>query len=184
MFKFPDRMQDGRFQRANPGRSTTRPTPSLHTRALAWLIGLPLLGAFFSSELVCDLLAGVGQCAFDLLEDNVETFYRKFAHLELHQAQMAAAYTYSVVLLILGLTLGRRFLRFVRRLMTTLRGTYQRSAEKIQVTYQTQSIFLKTWWDSLDGLNKVAVIVGGIVGVIPVFVLLSYGLGMTVGLML
>ena len=183
MFKFPDRMQDGRFERSKGVRSTAHQAHWVNTRVLAWLIGLPLLAAFFSSELLCDLLADVGQCAFDLLEDNVETFYRKVAHLDLHQAQMAAAYTYSVVLLVLVLTLGRRFVRFTSHSISALRKSYQQGTEKLQGSYQTQTIFLKAWWESLDWLNKTAVVVGGIVGAIPLFVLLSYGLGMTVALM-
>lgn len=117
---------------------------------------------------------------FDFIEENLEAFFTKVMHLELHRAQMAAAYVYFTVLLAAGLPLLRTLARLSVRAKNTGFAWWRLNRVSIARFWRRQRIRFENWWETLDWLNKLAVVVGITLAVIPLVLLLSLGLGMVV----
>jgi hypothetical protein len=150
-------------------------------RLLVWaMVVMTAVMVVTSGTSFLELIADVLETAFELLEGMLEDFYRKVGRMDLRHAQMASAYTYLVVAIVLAATLGRRAMRLSTRLCQRVRNDYQRQAERMYSAYRHYEIFFSSWWESLDGLNKLAALVGALLGLVPLLLLLSYAIGAVV----
>jgi hypothetical protein len=93
---------------------------------------------------------------------------------------MASAYTYFAAVLLLMATLGRRLWRSTSHLIYRAAWTCRDCSDRIRHHYRRYAVRVQHWWNSLDSLNKIAVAGVGVLGAVPLFLLLSYGLGMVV----
>lgn len=174
MFKFPERLPLPQFSRPAFHRN---PVP--HRRWWYAVLAVVLVASGLL-ELVTDSLLDIGDLLFDLVEENLEAFYRNTAHLDTHGAQMASAYTYFAAALILMATLGRRLWRSIARLVYRAAWMSRDCIDRVKHDYRHYTGKAQRWWNSLDSLNKIAVAGAGVLGAIPLFLLLSYGLGAAV----
>ncbi|NJD08331.1 MAG: hypothetical protein FIA97_17815 [Methylococcaceae bacterium] len=180
MFKFPDRLHLPQFPRVGFHRA---PRPRSHRRW--WYAALAaLLVVSGALEMMTDALVDIGDVLFDLVEENLEAFYRKTAHLDTRGAQMASAYTYLAVAIVLMATLGRRLWRSTAHLVYRAAWLTRDCAARVNHHYRLYAGKAQRWWNSLDSLNKIAVAGAGVLGAIPLFLLLSYGLGAAVAQLL
>lgn len=176
MFKFPDRLHVPHFPRPGLIRSHRNGAQ----RRLWYVAFAALVVVTGAVELLADTLADIGGVLFDLIEENLESFYRKTAHLDNRGAQMASAYTYFALAIIIALTVGRRVWRSAARVVNQVSTEARHRSERLQRHYRHYAALAQTWWNSLDWINKIAVAAAGILGAIPLFLLLSYGLGAAV----
>lgn len=181
MFKFPDRMRFGPLmppEMAGEGSDNKR----LHQPRLRFFLTLVSAGTLLAvtGDVLLDLMADILDMAFDFIEETLEGFYRKTAKMDLRQAQMATAYTYFAFAVILTATLGRRLWRWVMSVVGEFAAVCHAQAEHAHRSWEASTTYLKNWWETLDWLNKLAVVFGVLLGAVPLFLLLSFGLGAAV----
>ena len=182
MFKLPDRMPGSPlFQPQIPGNGNDGQERNRISRW--WNLSLLALGAmllFMSGDALLELLMDIGDVIFDFVEETLEGFYRNSAKMDIHQAQMATAYTYAALLVLVAWLTARRLFRFlgthVRRLWTAIEIQRNHGQE----TCRSYAIYFGAWWDSRDRLSRAAFAVAVLMGVIPLFLVISIGLGMAV----
>lgn len=181
MFKLPDRLP-GRplFQPEVPGDGHDGEHRNLQLRP--WILSSVLLlaGLIISGDFLLDLLTDIAEVLFDFVEETLENFYRKSGKMDLRHAQMATAYTYLAFFTVAALITARRLANWVYSRVRQTASMLDTHKSRWQKTYRSYSIFFSTWWESLDGLNRLAVTVGLLMGAVPLFILLSLGLGMAV----
>ena len=176
MFKFPDRLHFPPIPR--PGFS--RPNRGTLHRRLWYAVLAAVLVLSGTLELLIETLESIAGVLFDLVEENLEAFYRKSAHLDTRGAQMATAYTYLALVIVFALTVGRRLWHSAARTANRVAAVAHQRSEHIRRHYRHYAGRAQRWWNSLDWINKIAVATAGVMGAIPLFLLLSYGLGTAV----
>lgn len=139
-----------------------------------WILGLLLIAALTGAlESAWDLLADLGEILFELVEENLEGFYRKFAKLDMHRAQMATAYTYLLLAVALLLLFGPRLWQQLQVRLREIERIRLRLAARCRILFERA----RGWWERLDFFGKIAAAGVALLGVIPLLLLLSYGLG-------
>lgn len=99
-------------------------------------------------------------------------------------AQIATAYVALVLFLIVLYIVVRKWMSWRRGISECIEDHKQMYADTVRYwSGHVQERFL-AWWNTLDWLAKIAAVVGIVLVLIPLFVLLSVGLGMLVTMLL
>jgi hypothetical protein len=173
----------GKQARPMTNNSSTQESASLMRMSMrnprVW--GSALLAGFFliygGGEILLGLMDQTFGVLFELLEEWIERFYRKTFTLSHHQAQMATAYTYFVLGIAAACIFMRLFLRWADHVYHYAAVGLHMVRNQLRARFLDRSLLLKVWWESLDWLNKSAVVIASIVLIIPVMAVVSYGLG-------
>jgi predicted PurR-regulated permease PerM len=142
-----------------------------------WLgAGILALALAIDAEALLDWLGDGAKVLFELAQSGFESFFRKAMGLELHRAQMATAYLNFFILLVLLVFLGKKWARAQQRAKRAL----QRKHQQILLQGTLRWLRFKAWWERQDRLNQCAAVVFLALAAIPLFILLSYSLGLAV----
>lgn len=147
-----------------------------HTAGIAGLIAIGI-AAGMNYEIIWDLLAEFVPLIFEVIEDALDTFFEVVVRLSPAFAQMATAYFGFVIALILLYFLGRKAVKWWRRIDDAYTGwkrTYFGAWSDWSLVQKTRFM---AWWDTLDWGNKVMTVLVGVLLGIPLALVMSIALG-------
>jgi hypothetical protein len=98
-------------------------------------------------------------------------------------AQMITAYTGFGLFVILLIFVFRKLPAWLAGFRTLMRDYREMYVHVLRILWATGRLEMAAWWASLDWLGKIAATVGILVFVIPLFIALSYGLGLLVSML-
>jgi hypothetical protein len=173
MFKFPDGM--------HYGKNNPLGTGALSHGSTFWIVaGVFTLASLLGADIIWTVLEEGITLIFEFFAERLERFFQKSFGLDLYHAQMATAYTGSIILLSAGLMLLRKLVMVARHVREDGSVRWRRYHAWLIATWHDRVALAMRWWSTLDLLNKSAVLIGLVVMVIPMAMLISYGLGMAV----
>ena len=172
MFKFPDGM--------HYGKNNPLGTSAGHGASFWIVVGVFTLSALLGSDVIWAVFEEGITLMFEFFAERLERFFQKTFDLDLYHAQMATAYTGSLILLTSGLLLLRKLVMVARHVREDGSVRWRRYQSWLIANWRDRVQSATCWWSTLDLLNKSAVLIGLVVMAIPMAVLISYGLGVAV----
>lgn len=132
-----------------------------------------LFGMVFGFDLLADFVEDCFTALLELVEEGLETLYRKQFKMDQYHAQMATAYTGFAMIMGAGYFIFRRLSAFFKDASLRWHEGYGKAKE----VWIGQRLNAQKLWVSMDGFNKCFAVIGLVVLAIPVLAAICLILG-------
>jgi hypothetical protein len=140
------------------------------------LFALGILGILYGFEWIAGILEDLITMLIELIQESLETLYRKQFKLDIYHAQMATAYTGFVMML----GMGYLFALKISLLMNTIHKRWDHGRENAMDAFWFYWNKAMEWWDSIDNLNKCFTLIGLVMVALPLVSIACIALGTVV----